>query len=295
MTHSIVKEMVKGNCMKLFTIGISLALMWVAMSPVIAAGLPETVELDAMIEPHQTVEIRSPVEGLIKEITVERGDFVTKDQPLVKLESGQEEATAALWWFRSRMEAPIQSAMARCDFSERKEKRLSQLYGEEFASQADKEEAEAEQQLAEAQLVEAKENRQLAELELLRAKEVLSARTLKSPFSGVVVERFLNPGAVVVAGSGEKKPILKLAALDPLYVEIAAPLALMGKITKGTIVEVRPEVPEGAVYEGVVSVVDLVADAPSGTFVVRVELANPEMKISAGIKCKVRIPVQKTP
>lgn len=279
--------------MRLLSIGVFCALLWASFSLATAAEPPqETVELDAMIEPHQTVEIRSPIEGLIKAITVGRGDFVAKDQPLVILESGQEEATAALWRFRSKMEAPIQSARARCDFSKRKEKRLSQLYDEEFASQADKEEAEAEQQLAEAQLVEAKENRQLAELELLRAQEVLSARTLKSPFAGVVTDRFLNPGAVAVAGSGEKKPILKLAALDPLYVEIAAPVALMGKIAKGAGVELRPEVPEGVVYQATVTNVDLVADAPSGTFVVRVELPNPDMKIAAGVKCKVRIPVQ---
>jgi len=276
--------------MKWFTLSITTLCL---ASSAWAAEQPKTVELDAMIEPHQTVEIRSPSEGLIKGITVDRGDSVKKDQVLVQLDSGQEESTAALWRFRAKMEAPIKSAMARCDFSLRKEKRLSQLYGDEYASQADKEEAEAEQQLAQAQLAEAKENRRIAELELARAVEILNTKTLRSPFSGVVVERFLNPGAVAVAGSGEKKPILKLVSLDPLHVEIVAPVALMGQIKKGEKIEVRTEVPEGVKYEATVSTVDLVADAPSGTFAVRAELPNPEMKISAGVKCKAVIPLQK--
>ena len=269
-----------------------LGLMALAPSWVAAGEGPRSVELDAMIEPNQTVEIRSPSEGLIKAITVDRGDMVKKDQPLVLLDSGQDQATVALWRFKSKLEAPIKSALARCDFSQRKVKRLSELYGEEYASQADKEEAEAEQQLTQAQLVEAKENRRLAELELARAQEILATKTLKSPFDGVVMERFLNPGAVAVAGTGEKKPILKLGALNPLYVEVVAPVSLMGRIKKGAKITVKPEVPEGAVYEAIITNVDLVADAPSGTFAVRAELPNQGFKIPAGIKGKAVIPLQ---
>lgn len=266
-------------------------LMAVALASLANATEPaRSVELDAMLEPHQTVELRSPVEGLIKEIRVDRGEAVKKGQVLVVLESGPEEATAKLWQFRAKMEAPMKSASSRYHYSVKKEKRLSDLYGEEYASQADSEEALAERQLAEAQLVEAKENRTIAELELERANQALQVRTLKSPFNGVVMERFFHPGAVAVAS--EKKPILKLVALDPLYVEIVAPVALMGKIQSGCKIEVRPEVPPGAVYQATITQVDRVADAPSGTFGLRAELPNSEHRIAAGIKCKAIIPVQ---
>ena len=44
--------------------------------PAHAAG----AEFDCVADPRQVVEIRSPVEGLIEKISVERGDFVTAGQ-----------------------------------------------------------------------------------------------------------------------------------------------------------------------------------------------------------------------
>ena len=53
------------------------------------------------------------------------------------------------------------------------------------------------------------------------------------------------------------------------------------------VAEVRPEKPGGGVLEASVKIVDRVVDAASGTFGVRLELPNPEYRLSAGLKCKV--------
>jgi hypothetical protein len=46
--------------------------------------------------------------------------------------------------------------------------------------------------------------------------------------------------------------------------------------------------PVGGVYKAVVTVVDQVFDAASGTIGVRLELPNPDYAIPAGLKCQVR-------
>ena len=52
--------------------------------------------------------------------------------------------------------------------------------------------------------------------------------TIYSPINGVVMERFLSPGEFV-----EDQPVLKLAQIHPLYVEVFAPVELLGTIKVG--------------------------------------------------------------
>ena len=144
-------------------------------------------------------------------------------------------------------------------------------------------EAETQKVLADLGILEAKENRQIAELDLERARAALGQRTLKSPVTGVVTERLLSPGEFV-----RGTPIVKLAQIHPLRVEVIAPVALLGKLSPGMTAEVLPESPIGGIHPAKVTVVDRVVDAASGTFGVRLEVPNPNYRLPAGLKCKAR-------
>ena len=98
-----------------------------------------------------------------------------------------------------------------------------------------------------------------------------------------LVERFMHPGEFP-----KQEKILKIAQIDPLRVEVYAPVALLGKITVGSTAYVKPEPPVPGEYAAKVTVVDRVVDAASGTFGVRLELPNHELKLPAGLKCTVR-------
>lgn len=126
-------------------------------------------------------------------------------------------------------------------------------------------------------------NRRLADLELQRTTAEVALRTIKSPVHGVVVERFMNPGEFP-----KQEKILKIAQIDPLRVEVYAPVAMLGKIAVGMTAHVKPESPLIGEYAAKVMVVDRVVDAASGTFGVRLELPNHELKLPAGLKCSVR-------
>jgi len=105
---------------------------------------------------------------------------------------------------------------------------------------------------------------------------------IESPVSGVVVERFLNPGEYV-----ENTPILKLAQIDPLNVEVILPVGMWGAVKPGMEAQVLPEAPVGGYYTAKVAIVDRIIHAASGTFGVRLELPNPDYRIPAGLKCQV--------
>jgi membrane fusion protein (multidrug efflux system) len=126
-------------------------------------------------------------------------------------------------------------------------------------------------------------NRRLADLELQRTTAEVALRTIKSPVNGVVVERYMHPGEFP-----KQEKILKIAQIDPLRVEAYAPVTMFGKLAVGMTAHVKPEPPLTGEYVAKVTVVDRVVDAASGTFGVRMELPNSEMKLPAGLKCSVR-------
>jgi hypothetical protein len=139
--------------------------------------------------------------------------------------------------------------------------------------------------LAEWQLRQAIDDKYLASLEFARAEEVLKRRSVQSPIAGVVVERFKWPGEYV-----EEEPILRVARLDPLWVEVIAPVVVHRKMRENMLAEVMTETESGDVREARVIMIDPMGDAASGTFRVRLELPNPDLSLLGGVKCKARFP-----
>ena len=251
--------------------------------PAHAAG----AEFDCVADPRQVVEIRSPVEGLIEKISVERGDFVTAGQVVVQLDAAVERASAALALQRSQLQGAVRSGESRVEYSTKKHSRQEELFKQNFISAQARDEAMTERKLAEAEYKEAVDNRTVAELEYKRQNEVLRLKTIRTPITGVVTERLMNPGEVAEAGVG-RKPVLKIADIDVLHVEVILPVEAFGKVQLGAKAEVLPDPPIGGRYEAVVKVVDRVFDAASGTFGVRLELPNKQRKLPAGMRCKAK-------
>lgn len=240
---------------------------------------------DCMIEARQAIEIRSPVEAVIDQVHVRRGDTVRKGQLLVTLASGPERAALALAQSRAQMQGELKAAQARLDIAQKKAQRADELFKQKFISENARDEAQAELQLATEELRRVRETQQLNALEARRSAEVLAMRSIRSPLDGVVVEVMLKPGEF--GAITFKDPIMKLAEIDPLYVEVVLPVSQYGKVKPGQKASVMPEAPVGGKYETTVKLVDKVVDAASGTFGVRLELRNRSLEIPAGVRCRV--------
>lgn len=260
-------------------------LLWMCVLAASDAAGAQGNMLDCLIESSQVVTVSLPVEALVETVTVDRGDLVEKGQVLATLESSVERAAVAAARIRTKMEAAIKGSQIRIEFGERRLARTDLAYKEGGVPLKDLDEAETSKVLAEISLLEAQENRELAEAELQRAEAALALRTARAPVSGVVLQRLSSPGEF-----SEHAPLLKLAQLDPLYVEVIVPVSMLGKIAPGMLVLVTPEPPLNVTVTARVKVVDRVIDAASGTFGVRLELPNPKYAIPAGLKCKVRFP-----
>lgn len=242
-------------------------------------------EFDCIIEPKQVLELRSPIEGLIERVNVDRGDYVRKGQELAVLDTSVDRVQAAIAKQRSQMDGEMRSGESRVEYSAKKLERMEELHLKKFMSAQLRDEAATEKRLAQADLSDSVDNRKLAELEHKRQMAIIHLKTIRSPINGVVTERIFNPGELAEAGVG-RKPMLKLAEIDTLYVEVLLPAAAYGKVKRGMSIDVIPEIPAGSRYSAVVKVIDQVLDSASGTFGVRLLLPNPKRKIPAGIRCR---------
>jgi RND family efflux transporter MFP subunit len=242
---------------------------------------------ECLLEPWQLVEVRAPVDGMIASIAVNRGDAVRKGQALVVLQSEAEKVAVESAAYRARMEGQIAAARNRIDYATKKLSRQEDLKKDNFLSAQAGDEALAERRLAESELQSAMEARELARIELLRTKELLALRTMTAPFAGVVVDRMLNPGDLAESGSG-RRPVLKVAQIDPIRADVPLPAALFGQVKAGTKATVISVVGGGR-FNATVRSVDRVIDAASGTFVARLEVPNPQGLVPGGARCNATI------
>jgi RND family efflux transporter MFP subunit len=241
---------------------------------------------EGIIEPFRIVFLSGGVDGLLDSVTVDRGDMVREGQVLATIESSVEKATLDLASARAVLQAGLKAGQARTQFMVRKFAKEEDLFTKGFVSTQEVDDVLTDKVLADMNLLQAQENLEVARLEKEQANASYMLKTIRSPISGVVVERYLSPGELLSRMSQLK--IMKLAQLDPLRVEVILPIGRMGQVTTGMKAEVTPEGPLGSVQTAEVKVVDQVADAASGTFGVRLEMPNPGNRLPAGLKCKVR-------
>ncbi|WP_367154939.1 efflux RND transporter periplasmic adaptor subunit [Methylomonas sp. HYX-M1] len=244
--------------------------------------------VECLIEPSQIVEVRAPVDGLIETIAVDRGDKIKQGQVLVTLDSGVERARFAQAKFKSTTRGAQLAAQSRVEFSGKKFERDRELYKDQYVSANAVDESESSQRQAAADLIAARDNNRIAELEVREYEELIRLKTLKSPFDGVVLERSHHPGEV--AQINDRLPILKLAKIDPVFIEVVLPAAALGKIKTGEVFKVFPHAGETAEFTARVGVIDPVLDAASGTLGVRLQAENAAGRIPAGISCQIEMP-----
>ncbi len=246
----------------------------------------ETVEYDGLIEPFMIVEIGAPTEGIVEKVSVDRSSRIKQGQTLVELESSVEQIALEKARTMIRFDGEINLQETQLAFAGRVHDRVKLLSA---ISTHDKDQAATDILLTKFRLKKAQENHTLAGFELKKAKAVMARKLIRSPISGVVVERYVSPGEYV-----NIQPLLRVAQIDPLRVEVIVPAQMFGRIRPGMTATIVPELTAYDEKTATVSIVDKVIDAASNTFGVRLELPNPRLKLPGGLKCRVRFEIEQT-
>jgi RND family efflux transporter MFP subunit len=236
-----------------------------------------------VIKPHITVQLGSPVSGVLSSTAVDRGDKVKQGQVVAQLESSIEQATVALDRIRASNDAAVKVEQADLELVQREADRKKSLVEKGIANQNSLDELETKVREGQLRVRQARTEQQLAGLTADRSERALALKQIRSPVDGVVIERKLSAGEFI----HEQTSIMTIAQVDPLNVELVLPLERYGEIKAGMQGVVHPAAPVGGAYDAVVAVVDPVIDAASDTFGVRLILHNPGGTIPAGVRCAV--------
>lgn len=175
-----------------------------------ASGLPATVSV-----PNSQIRvIAAPLAGIVESLDTAPGMSVKKGQVVARLSSPQ-----ALEIQRDRIQADAQATLARQTLS-----RDEQLFREGLIAESRLQASRAAAAQAGAQ---AAERRQELALAQHSGGHTLS---LAAPIAGSVLEQHVSVGQRVE----QSAPLYRIARLDPLSVEIQAPLSVASQVRVGT-------------------------------------------------------------
>lgn len=257
------------------------AITFAALSAPALAQTPEA-PLGCLIQPDQVADVGSSVIGLLESVKVERGDFVRKGQILATLRTEVEQAALGVAQRRADAEANLRAAEAEQGYARQRLARSEDLQRQNFLSDQALDQHRTDAKVADQRLAQAREQRDIWEREYKLAQVQLQQRVIRSPFSGVVVDRFRYPGERI-----EEKPILRLASLDPLRVEVYMPASRYGSFKPGMTLQVAPELPGASARTATITRIDRVIDPASNSFRVQLRLPNAKHALPAGLRCKI--------
>ncbi len=244
--------------------------------PLLAEPLP------CVIEPTETVDLGSAVVGILESIKVERGDSVKKGQIIANLAAHIEQESVDLAMLRVNNYSEVQSAVASKEHAKREKNRAVLLFKKNLVSKQALDKAITEYTLAQHQLEQARENINQSKQELELSKARLNQRILRSPIDGIITERYLSPGNRI-----QDQPIVRIAKVDPLRVEIIAPAKYFNQLKKGQSIKVTPDLPGFKPKTAKIKIIDRTLDTASNTFRITLELSNKDHSTPAGARCKV--------
>ena len=163
----------------------------------------ESVDAVGTVEPRRKTIVAGQILATISRISVHAGDPVTKGQQLVELDDRELQARLR------EAEAAVAASGADLVTREHDFQRYKMMYEEKAVSKEDYDKFRGAYDVAQAQL-------RRAEEQVRRLKVMLSYTQIRAPVSGIVTNRFADPGDLAAPG----KPLLALH--DPHDLELHA-------------------------------------------------------------------------
>ena len=197
----------------------------VSVAQVVRKSLRKPIEQAATLLPYARVMVRSMVTGFVSEVHVDIGDRVTKGAPLLVVAVPEIEAELAAADARvNSAEADLSHARANVRLEEIRYNLTKSLFEKKSRTRFQLEEADAQLKLAEAAVAAAEAKKAEAEAKVQKLRVLVGFGNINAPFTGVVTERRIDPGALVRGGlDGGATDLLTLERDDRLRCRIEIP------------------------------------------------------------------------
>ena len=205
----------------------------------------ERISLTGTVVAGQDVTISAQESGVVRRVVVEQGSTVTTGQPLLEVDDAV---------LRSQVEeATAQASLAGETWTRRK-----RLY-------------EVDQVGSELAYLEAKYASEQASARLTTLQTRLARTVIRAPIDGVLETRLVEVGAMVNVGTN----VARIASLDPVKVVAGVPERYARDVRVGTSATTVFDVLDIST-EGRISYVGATVNASNRTFLVELEMPNPD-------------------
>lgn len=242
--------------------------------------LVQSVSANGTLNPVVLVNVGTQVSGTVTRLYVDFNDKVEKGQPLLELDRSLFAAQAR------QSEANIGNISATLDLARANEARMKALFEQEYVSRQEFDQAVQARRSAEAQLRQA---RAAADKDQVN----LNYTVIRSPVSGIVVDRVVDLGQTVAA-SYQTPTLIKIAQdLSEMRIDSSFAEADIGKIKEGQKVRFTVDAFPDRSFTGEVQQIRLNPTTLQNvvTYNVRVSLQNPDHTLLPGMTAYVTIGV----
>jgi len=265
---------------------------------VVEQPLNVTLSLPGELAPYQTVALYSRVTGFVKTIAVDRGSRVRAGEQLAVLEAPELVAQ------RSEAQSKLQGAEAQLAAIRAKADASASTYEKLKAASATpgvvagndvvlaQKTAEGDQ----SQIGAAVQNVEAARQALKAVSDMEGYLRITAPFSGVVSERNVHPGALVgpTGGPGTAMPIVRIIESNRLRLVIPVPEAYTAGLANGRSLTFTVTAYPGQTFTGTVSRISQSVDVATRTMAVELDVNNADGRLAPGTFCQVQWPVHRT-
>lgn len=235
--------------------------------------------VQAYSKPSQDVTLTFAVPGRMAKVFVKEGDRVARNQPLAQLDDRAERAEVAIQESKAKNITAITAQETMRDQKQINYKRYLAVAekspGGVTPIELDAARVDAEVEQAKVDVAVVSHEQDILTFD--KAKALLEKCTLLSPIAGWVEEIHVREGEGVDSNASSK--VIRIVNVDPLWIDASVPINIGRNVRTGDTAEVRfPETDKNTSCK--VTFVGAVADAASGTVLIRLEIPNPNKRLA---------------
>jgi len=239
----------------------------VQVAPVVEEMVSDQVTLVGTTEPIARSTVAAQVSGSVQDFPVSEGDFVKKGQVLAKLRS------TSVKLHLKAAEATREKVQSNLVFAEKELDRYTRLKGTDSVAESSYDKALDAYKSLQSELLR-------TEADIAVLKDDIRNKTVVAPFSGFVAQEHTQVGEWIDVGG----PVVSLLDLGHMRITVDVPERYAMQLSKDSPVRVLVTSLSDDTFSGKISAVLPEGDMNARTFPVRIELANPDLKIKSGME-----------
>jgi len=257
----------------------------VAVARVSREDLYNQVTIPAEFRPFVQVELHAKVSGYVDQMNVDIGDKVKAGQVLATLDVPE-------------LKDELDNAIAAQKKAEANYTNANLIYTRLVAVNRAQPNGVALQELdaAEAKELDTAAAIAGAKAEVQKYQTLLAYTRITAPFDGVITRRFVDPGALIQAGTAsatQSLPLVRVSDNYHLRLDFPVSLAYVKDIRVGDPVEVKVESPDAKAFTGTISRYTYNVDEDTRTMLTEIEVPNPNLELVPGMYATLILKVQR--